>query len=43
MEEEKLAYKLEFMLQQLFSQTMSSSVIKAEVVIEEFSDSDDDY
>lgn len=44
MEEESLKWKLEHVLEELFSSMNGNhQIIKNQIIIEEFSDSDDDY
>ena len=43
MEEEKLSWKLEHVLEVLFGSLLHKKVTRNQIIIEEFSDSDDDY
>lgn len=43
MEEEPLKWKLEHVLQELFGSVLNTQFTRNRIVIEEFSDSDDDY
>lgn len=41
--EETLTWKIEYILDQLFRRILETEVKKNQIIIEEFSDSDDDY
>ena len=43
MEEEPLKWKLEHVLQELMDNIMHQKITRNRIIIEEFSDSDDDY
>ena len=43
MEDEKLSWKLEHVLDVLFGTLLNKKVTRNRIIVEEFSDSDDDY